>query len=102
VCRADVAVWGNAQAETDYDKAEGDRIANDAPNRTEIAKLSLEEIKGRIRELAECRDVDPTGEGSYLDTLRFHHGVQADRWRAFIVRHHLLSQFDREDADGRR
>src|ERR1017187_5172934 len=92
VCRADVAVWGNVQAETDYNNAETARVTNDVPNRTAIAKLSVKEVISRIREMVQCIDVDPDQEDSYYNVQEFYHSVQADCWRAFIVRHQLLSQ----------
>jgi hypothetical protein len=102
VCRADVAVWANTNAETDYYNAEREWTTNGVPNRTDIEKLPIIEVKARAREMFVCQDVDPTRKESYLDAGRFYHNVQADRWYEFLLRHNLLDQFEQEDAAGKR
>lgn len=102
VCRADVAVWGNLQAETDYSKAETAWLTNRVSNQTAIAKLSIKEMMRRGDEMSQCEDVDPDQENTYRDLQMFYHGVRHDRYARFIYRHHLMPQLMQEDAVGRR
>jgi len=102
VCRADLSVWYDSQEEIDYNNAQVRRVTDGIPNPTAIAKLSVEEVKARVRELIECRRVDPSNEDEYFKTQGFYHDVQADRWLDFLLRHQLMKQFDREDAAGKR
>lgn len=101
-CRADAAVWGNAQTRTEYFNAETEKTRNGTPNRTPIAQLPVTEIHARQREMYDCQEVDPVRGNSYFDIGNFYYDVQADRWLAFIVRHNLREQFQREDAAGKR
>jgi hypothetical protein len=102
VCRADAAVWTNVHAETDYYNAELERTTNGVPNRTEMEKLPIIEVRARSREMFQCEDVDPARKESYLDAGRFYHNVQADRWYEFLLRHNLIDQFEQDDAAGKR
>jgi len=102
VCRADAALWGEIRAEIDYINATAEKMSNSTPNRTEIAKLSLKEVNSRITEMVQCQSVDRESRDSYSKVEDFYVQVESDRWRAFIVRHNLYSQFEREDAEGKR
>lgn len=102
MCRADAAVWGNAQAETDYFNAEAERVTYGTPNPSPIEKLPVTEVKSRMREMGECFEVDPSQQKVYVAVDTFYGSVQGDRWLEFILRHHLMKQFEREDAEGER
>lgn len=102
VCRADVAIWGNLDTNGEYLKADTESQRNGTPNRTEIARLPIGEIRGRMKEMSQCRHVDPSRDDLYFQTASFYDGVRADRWWHFIVRHGLAAQFEQEDAEGKR
>ena|ERR1035438_3156931 len=102
VCRADVAVWGDPQAEIDYEKAEAEWFKNDVPDRTAIAKLSIREMSRRGDEMSQCEKVDPNQEKLYSGMQEFYNDVRRDRYARFLYRHHLMSQLEQEDTAGKR
>jgi hypothetical protein len=102
VCRADRAAWHNIDEETDYFQQETKRIDGGPRNRNPISKLSFKEINLRIMEMATCQSVDEPNSDKYFEMHQFYSAVVYDRFRAFIVRHHLLQQFNAEDAAGAR
>jgi len=102
VCRADAAVWGDTRAETDWYSADSDFLENGVPNRSTLDKLSLKEIRSRVREMSQCQAVDPAQEDSYQARMRFYGDMLKTRYRDFILRHHFLSQLEQEDAAGKR
>lgn len=102
VCRADRAVWDNTDEEIDYVKQEAKHINDGTRNRNSIAKLSFKEINLRLREMASCASVDEQNLDKYHEITQFYESVLADRYRSFILRHHLFEQFKAEDAAGAR
>jgi hypothetical protein len=102
VCRADRAVWDNTEEETDYVKQETKHVNDGTRNKNPIANLSFREINLRLREMAMCASVDETNLDKYHDISQFYSSVVEDRYRSFIVRHHLMEQFRTEDAAGAR
>src|ERR1700730_12009718 len=100
VCRADRAVWHNAENETDYFNQEAKHINDGTRNRNPIAKLSFIEISLRLGEMGACVAVDEPNIEKYNEMQQFYTSVLEDRYRNFILRHHLFEQFKAEDAAG--
>jgi hypothetical protein len=100
VCRADRAFWHNAEEETDYLNQETKHINDGTRNRNPIAKLSFKEINLRMSEMSACVSVDEPNLDKYFDMMQFYSGMLEDRYRNFILRHHLIEQFKAEDAAG--
>lgn len=101
-CRADNALWHSAQEEADYLNQEMKHIDDGSTNKNPVAKLPLKEIYLRMGELNKCFSVDERNSSRYFDTHRFYETVVTNRYFSFIVRHHLRSQFEAEDAAGAR
>lgn len=102
VCRADRAAWSDATERTDYLNQETKYILDGVRNTNPVMKLSVNEISLRMTEMGTCQSVDEPHSSAYHDLLMFYDGVIADRYRRFVVRHHLLEQFKAEDAAGAR
>jgi hypothetical protein len=99
-CKADQALWGADHTQTAYNEAETRHVESGAVNRTEIAMLSITQLKQRMRGMYECEDVvamDP-----YHSTGNFYYSVIADRYLGFLIRHGLMPQLVKEDAAGER
>jgi hypothetical protein len=101
VCRADVALWYNTQLYTEFRLAQKDWFADQIPNRTDIAKLSLSEIGMRVREMGECWSVD-NHEEKYLKAMDLYDTAFTGRYIRFVRRHHLEQQLMSEDEQGLR
>ncbi len=101
-CRADRAVWYNSEMSTEYMKAETARVSDGMKNRTPSAKLPLAEIITRHHEMADCQAVDPGNSDAYRAATEFYYGIYTDRCISFIVRHNLMEQLRKEDAEGLR
>jgi hypothetical protein len=101
-CQADVAVWGDSSMETEYNKAQTAFVNDNTPNKTDTAKLGVDEIIARQNEMIDCMKVDRPQFNSYLDAMQFYHSVIADRLFDFISRHSLWDQVRLEDAQGKR
>lgn len=99
-CKADQAVWGSVHGETEYLDAETKHIQDGSPNRTDIALLTIPQLKQRMREMFQC--VDVVAMEPYHETGDFYHDVMADRYSGFVRRHGLTEQLMREDAAGKR
>jgi hypothetical protein len=102
MCRADLARWYDVESATEYKKAETLHLTGGVKNLTPAAKLPLKEVNARIIEMGECSHVDTTQSNAYAAANDFYAGVQGDRYFAFIVRHNLMSQIMKEDAQGLR
>jgi hypothetical protein len=100
-CRADAALWGEADPIIAYQNAQTVFDYEGKPNRTELSRLPLTEIKGRIIEMVDCRTVDNNDE-RYTPVYTFYSEMMADRLRGFIIRHNLMNQVLAEDAAGKR
>lgn len=100
VCRADRAAWSDTTEHTDYLNQETKHISNGVRNTNPILKLPVKEISLRMAEMGACMSVDSPNTSAYLALLNFYDGVLMDRYRRFVIRHHLLRQFQAEDAAG--
>jgi hypothetical protein len=100
LCKADQAVWGSDYAETQYNEAETRHIEDGTPNRTDIARLTIPQLKQRMKEMYQCEEVIATEP--YHQTGNFYFNVIGDRHLGFLVRHGLMSQMMKEDAAGKR
>jgi hypothetical protein len=103
-CQADVAVWGDSsmEMETEYNKAQTAFVNDNTPNKTDTAKLGLDEIIARQGEMANCMKVDRPSFNRYYDTQQFYHSILMDRLFDFIKRHNLMEQVKLEDSRGER
>lgn len=99
-CKADQAVWGSDHAQAEYNEAEMRHLQDRVPNRTDIALLTIPQLKQRMNEMYECADV--VAMEPYHQTGNFYSSVIADRYFGFLKRHGLIDQVMREDAAGRR
>ena len=99
-CKADQAVWVSDHAQTEYTEAETRHIRDGIPNRTDIALLSISQLKRRMSEMYQCMEV--VEMEPYHQTGSFYNGVLGDRFFGFIERHGLMGQVIREDAAGKR
>jgi hypothetical protein len=107
VCKADVAVWYNAEMATEYYKAQQALVEDTAPNRTDIAKLPVQEVIARMNEMYDCARADvPEGvdpqTNRYFQAGHFYHEVFSSRAMQFIHRHGLWDEFLKEDSSGKR
>jgi hypothetical protein len=100
VCRADGAAWADIADRTDYYRQEAKHISDGTPNTNPVMKPSLKELSLRVAEMGTCESVDEPNGHKYQDLLEFYDKVLDDRYRRFIVRHHLMEQFKVEDAAG--
>ena len=101
-CRADLALWYDVASATEYKKAETLHLTGGTKNSTPAAKLPLKEVNARIIEMGNCSHVDTARSDAYVGANDFYAGVQGDRYFAFIVRHNLMPQIMKEDAQGLR
>jgi len=101
-CQADVALWYDHAAASEYLNAETAHISENSPNRTPAARLPLREIVARELEMGDCMKVDAIRRERYLQAIDFYDRVSADRYRRFVRRHKLEQQLLREDAAGLR
>ena len=102
VCRADVAVWYNTDISTEYYDAQRLWDTDKVPNRTDIAKLPIQEATARQGEMLDCTKVDEEKKEIYFKASDFYYDILADRVMQFMVRHKLWDQFRKEDAAGQR
>lgn len=99
-CRADQALWGSDYAETKYREAETRHVQDGTPNGTDIALLSIPQLRQRMDEMYQCSDV--VAMEPYHLTGNFYYDVIADRYSSFLRRHGLVRQMMKEDAEGKR
>ena len=99
-CKADQAVWGSGYTQTQYNEAQTRHIEDGTPNRTDIARLTIPQLKQRMNEMYQCEDVVATEP--YHQTGNFYYGVIGDRHLGFLMRHGLMNQMMKEDAAGKR
>src|SRR6266849_2054974 len=102
-CKADVAVWGDSGAQLEYSKAQLAFIEDGTPNKTEINKLSMQELTERMSEMVDCmKEVDPVVEAKdYQSVMSFYQNIEGDRAYDFIVRHGLHDRFRVEKKQGK-
>lgn len=101
-CQADAAVWGDSSSQTEYNQAQTAFVKGNIPNKTDIAKLGLDEVIARQDEMANCMKVDRPSFNRYYDTQQFYHSIFTDRLFDFIERHNLMAQVKLEDSQGER
>jgi hypothetical protein len=103
-CRANGAAWGNADKFNEYLKAQDlykdPHKSNN--NTSELARLPITEIFGRLGEMTACADIDQKNLRLYTDTLGMYTHVWGDRMFDFLGRHNMWEQFLKEDAEGNR
>lgn len=99
-CKADQAVWGSDHARIEYNEAETRHIESGTANRTDIALLTIPQLKQRMHEMYQC--VDVVAVEPYHTTGNFYHDVMSDRYSSFVIRHGLIKQMMDEDAVGER
>lgn len=97
-----MAVWDKSEEETDYINQESKHISDNVRNTNPIAKLGYLEIALRMREMANCIDVDKANSHDYREMMRFYSDVMQDRYRSFMERHDLMGKFMAEDDAGLR
>jgi hypothetical protein len=100
VCQADRAAWDDIADRTDYYSQETKHLSDGTRNTNPVMKLSLKELTLRMTEMGTCESVDKSNMHAYFELLEFYDKVTYDRYRRFIVRHHLMGQFTAEDAAG--
>jgi hypothetical protein len=81
-CRARVTAWGEQLQEID--------------------KLSWDVVAKRVLEMGVCGNVDPPMRDDYRAAQGLLNTSLLTRTTDFIKRHNLLSQFELEDAQGKR
>jgi hypothetical protein len=103
-CRADAASWGNVDKFNEYLKVEDQYKDSQKPNpnNTELARLPMNEILKRAREMADCGDLDDRTDAPYARTAYMYEHIWGDRMLNFLGRHNLWQQFQKEDAEGKR
>lgn len=99
VCKADIAVWYDRDAATDYLNQESKHMTDGIRNTNPYNKLTITEIILRIHEMGQCYSVSGF-EDRYHDAQMFYSGIMHDRMANFIYRHHLMEQLKKEDAEG--
>jgi hypothetical protein len=99
-CKADQAVWGSSSAHVEYFEAETQHVRSGISNRTDIALLSIPQLKERMSEMYQCEEVVTTEP--FHSAVIFYHDVIGDRYISFVKRHDLTKQMMAEDAAGKR
>jgi hypothetical protein len=102
VCRADVALWYDHDMAAEYFHAEARHTSDNIKNPTPTAKLPVTEVGARTTEMVMCEAVDKQHFGDYSNAVNFYDAVLCNRFAGFILRHHLMEQVRREDAEGLR
>jgi len=102
-CKADVAVWGDSDAQLEYSKAQLAFVKDGTSNKTEVNKLSMQELNERMAEMSDCmKEVGPIEAKDYEGVVSFYISIDGDRAYDFIVRHGLHDRFLLEDRQGKR
>jgi hypothetical protein len=102
MCRANVAVWYSVESENEFTQAQLKWLRDGIPNRTEFAKLSIPELFARMYEMLDCSEADGQRHNQYFDAASFYNDIVADRTLRFVIRHGLMDQLKKEDAEGKR
>jgi hypothetical protein len=84
-CRADQKLW--------LSKLE---------NENSVVSISFKELSGWLREMGECRTVDPQFHNQYYNTAAEIDAEEVIRLEAFLDQHNLYDGFVAEDAQGKR
>jgi hypothetical protein len=90
LCREDQARWEAQLAKPAISWA---TVADDVDSKTLVLWAS---------EMNDCSKVDRDRSQTYVDTVHWLFAVLFNRESDFLIRHHLLDQFNREDAGGAR
>jgi hypothetical protein len=90
LCREDQALW---EAQLAKPATSWATVANDVDSKTLVLWAT---------EMNDCSKVDRDRSQTYLDTVHWLFAVLFNRESDFLIRHHLLDQFNREDAAGAR
>ena len=90
LCREDQALWTAQLAKPAISWA---TVANDVDSKTLVLWAS---------EMNDCSKVDRDRSQTYVDTVHWLFAVVFNRESHFLIRHHLLDKFNREDAAGAR
>ncbi len=102
-CKADVAVWGDSEAQLENAKAQLAFMKNGTANKTDVNRLSIQELAERTSEMLDCmKEVPVTEAKDYEDVVSFYGTIDGDRAYNFIVRHGLHDRFLLEDRQGKR
>jgi hypothetical protein len=88
-CRADQRLWLSVMHD--------EHAFKDA-----VSQLSVETLKERSREMRDCFAVDSENARDYFDLVTGYGTELSGRYKNFIERHHLMTQFLAEDAAGKR
>jgi hypothetical protein len=89
-CRADLATWT-------HDFSYPDMVREDL-------LLTYDQLKGRISEASRCSlmdDKEPYHSATSVLQIRYS-GLLKDRLYDFLVRHDMVTQFQKDDANGLR
>jgi hypothetical protein len=90
LCREDQALWEAQLAKPAISWA---TVVNDVDSKTLVLWAS---------EMNDCSKVDKDRSQTYVDTVHWLFAVVFNRESDFLIRHHLVDQFNREDAAGAR
>ena len=90
LCREDQALWEAQLAKPAISWA---TVVNDVDSKTLVLWAS---------EMNDCSKVDRDRSQNYVDTVHWLFAVLFNRESDFLIRHHLVDQFNREDAAGAR
>jgi hypothetical protein len=90
LCREDQALW---EAQLAKPASSWATVANDVDSKTLVLWAS---------EMNDCSKVDRDRSQTYVDTVHWLFAVLFSRESDFLIRHHLVDQFNREDAAGAR
>jgi len=100
VCHADANLWDN-QADFMAYRAERRGFIVGKTATSPLGILAVKELEKREAEMTNCYESDGA-KTVYFIVRDFYLGVLEDREVDFIGRHHLVSEFYREDAVGKR
>ena len=94
-CQIDLAAWYSPEMAIQY-------YSDDSARKSEVARLSLNEVELRLDELGQCWEVSGYQE-IYYKADKFYNDVRLERYFSFVHRHpELLERLKKEDAAGSR
>lgn len=82
-CQADALLWSSNPKE-------------------QLVKPGVSELSERAQEMSDCAKADPTGPVNYSMQAGIYNTAITIRMQHFMARHHLYSQFLKEDKEGLR
>ena len=68
----------------------------------QLVKPGVAELSDRAQEMRDCAKADPTGPVNYSMEAGIYDTAITIRMQRFMARHHLYSQFLKEDKEGLR